>query len=163
MNNKGQLTVGTFIVMAVAVIVALTLLTGGISSSVGAVTQKVQITNLSVTTAAAGSYVDLPYQAISNVLITNRSSGATIPATNYTITNYVVSNGQLVTRLTSLGGSDAFQGKAVNFTGLAEPFGYDTSAGGRTMSSLIIVLAALALVVVILGAIMKEKLLDVFN
>jgi len=163
MNNKGQVQIGAFILLFVGIIVALSLLTGGISSNVGLVTQTVTLSNSSYTAGAVGSSVNIPYQALSNVVITNASSGTLIPATNYTVTNYVVSNGALVTSITSKAGAIGFQGKGINVSGVAEPFGYDTSAGGRTMSSLVIIFAALAIAVFAISYVLKDKLADLIG
>jgi len=161
MNRKAQsINVGMLIIIAIAVIVGLTLLTGGITDGVGKVTNTGVIVNSSYVSAAAGSSINLPFQAVRSVTIQNASSGEVIPATNYTVTNYVVSNGQLVTQLTSKAGAGGWQGKAVNISGTVEPFGYDTNAGGRVMANLIIVFSALALFIVVLVPIIKN--LDFF-
>jgi hypothetical protein len=166
MNKKGieNLGIGTLIVLAVAIIVCLTLLTGGITSGVGQVTQTTSFTNVTYTSAAIGSSINIPYQAVKGtVTIVNATSGTAIPSTNYTITNYVVNNGQLVTTLTSLGGAGGWQGKNVNITATTvEPFGYDTNAGGRVMANLILIFAALALFIAVLVPIIKNGVVD-FN
>ena len=167
MNTKGSegLNVGTFILLAVGIIVALTLLTGGISSNVGKVSQTVVWTNQVVTSAAAGSAVELTgIQALKgDITITNTTSGTAIPASNYTITNYYVSNGQLVVRLQSNAGQIGFQGKSINVSAtVVEPFGYDTNAGGRVMINLVIIMAALAIAVVVIVPIVKNGVFD-FN
>lgn len=162
MNKKGLEMggVGTLVILAVAVIVCLTLLTGGITQGVSTLQNTVQLRNYSVVSAASGSSVNIPYQALNGVIIQNATSGAVIPATNYTVTNYVVNNGVLVTTLTSKAGADGFQGKAVNVTAVAEPFGYDTNAGGRAISGLIIIFAAIALVVAVMVPVIKNGVID---
>lgn len=160
MNNKGQIGIGTLVVVAIAVIVALTLLTGGITEGVGKVTDTTVLNNVTYTApSGAGVAINIPYQALKGtIIVTNATSGTVIPTTNYTITNYVVSNGQLVTTLTATAGNSlGWHGKSINVSASeVEPFGYDTSAGGRVMADLIIVFAALALFMVVLVPIVKN-------
>lgn len=163
MNSKGQMTsVGTVIIIAIAVIVALTLLTGGITSNVATVTQTNTITNAQVTYpngSATTNYVTLVGQAVSSVVVTNRTNASVVfNAGNYTIQNYVVNNGQLEARLVANNAYYALG--AVNVSYVSEPFGYDTNAGGRAITSLIIVLCALALAVVVISYVIKN---DIFN
>lgn len=165
MDRKGQIGVGSFVLMFVVVITAIALLNGGISSNVASVTNTVTLTNQTYTSGAVGSSVNIPYQALKGtIVITNASSGTLVPSTNYTVTNYVVSNGQLVTTITSLGGAGGWQGKSINVSSsTVEPFGYDTSAGGRAVTSLIVIFAALALAVGVLSYIMKDKVFDMIG
>lgn len=155
MNRKGQVQVGAMIVLAVALIVGLVLITDGISEPIGTMTQKAAIVNESVALPAAGSTVQLSRgQAAESVVIVNATSGATVPTTNYTVQNRVVSNGALVTNLLSDGGLYAGQTVFVSYT--YEPFGYDTNSGGRAIVNLILVFSALALVATAIVVVVKN-------
>lgn len=159
-NKVGSIEgIGAFIMVFVAVIVALSLLTGGITDGVGKVTSTVELKNYSFTAPAAGSSTTLPYQAIYGTVSVINGTGAVfvVPATNYTLTNYYNSNGQLVTLFESKAGAGGWQSKTVNISATtAEPFGYDTNSGGRTMAGLIIIFSVLAVAIFVIGVVLKN-------
>lgn len=156
MNRKGEFGgVGTLIIIAVAVIVAVTLLTGGITGGVGTLTSMSAVTNGSYTFPANNSYLTLSGQSVSNVVVINATSGAIVPATNYTIINDVVSNGQLVSQLYN-GRASLYSSKSVNISYDYEPFGYESNGGGRAIAGLIIIFSALAIAIVVLAPVIKE-------
>lgn len=157
MNNRGEVTIGMLILIAVAVIVGLTLLTGGISSNVGTLTNKVAVIGEHYTfpnASAAVNYVTLKGQAVESVTVKNRTGDVTIPASNYTITSRVLNNGVLESRLTAV--DTTYVNYLVNVSYTYEPFGYDTNGGGRAIANLIIIFAALAIAVVVLVPIVKN-------
>lgn len=169
MNKRGMEMggVGTLVIIAVAIIVAVTLLTGGITSNVATLTTKVNYVNLTYTApSAANTAIELQGQAWRNVIVTNATSGTLIPTNNYTITNYQVSStGSLVTKLTTTTGGQSlgYYGKGINISGEVEPYGYDTTAGGRAIADLIIVFAALAIAIVVLVPVIRNGFLDLFD
>lgn len=159
MNSKGEsLTVGTFVLLAVAVIVALTLLTGGISQGVSTLSNTVTVTDQAVALPAAlNTAVTLKGQAVSGVVLTN-TSGFVISSGNYTVSNRVLSNGALIATIDlDVAG---YNGTNALIDYVYEPFGYDTNGGGRVIAGLIIIFAALAVVVVVLAPIIKNDLFD---
>jgi hypothetical protein len=156
-ERKGQVAVGALITLAIALIVGLVLITDGISEPVGLMTTTKNIVNVTYTAPTAGNSIALTGQAYSNVVVTNATSGTLIPASNYTITNYVVQNGGLVTTLTAItGNSLGWQGKGINVSATVEPFGYDTNGGGRAITNLIIIFAAIALAVSAIAVVLKN-------
>lgn len=160
MNKKGfeGSSVGMLIVVAVAIIVGLVLLQQS-ATNVGTLTTMDTVTNSQITAPAVGSSITLQGQAVSGFSATNGTSGDAIPASNYTITSRVVSNGQLVSTLTALDGTTiGWQGKLINVTYTYEPYGYDTSSGGRAIANLIIVFFAIGIAVIALAVILKEKM-----
>lgn len=163
MNRKGemQLSIGALIVAAIAVIVGAVLLQAS-APSVQTITSTNTITNQTKTLAAANSYITLNGQAISGLVITNATgTGNAVPADNYTISNYVVNNGALEVRLTSLAGPWA--GKAVNVSYVSEPFGYATDSGSRAVAPLILVFFALAILAVVVVAVGRTGVLDLIR
>lgn len=151
MNKKGFEFggVGTLVIVAVAIIVVMSLIPT-IASNISTVTNKVTISNEFYTfpnSSAAVNYVTLKGQAASSVTVKNRTGDITIPASNYTVTNYILNNGVLVTRLTAK--DLTYLGYLVNVSYTSEPFGYDTNSGGRAITDLILVLAGVAVVVVV--------------
>ena len=159
MNKKGQMAaVGGFLTLFIGIIVALTLINGGISSNIGTVTNTVNVVNqtntLSATTLLSG-------QAVSDVIVTNASSGAVVPATNYTIVNYDVSTGSLRTYLASTGGS--YVGKSINVSYTYEPLGYATNAGSRAVTSMILVFACLGVISFVVWRIYEDGFFGMFK
>jgi hypothetical protein len=155
--------VGTIIVIAVAIIFALSLMvgSGSIFSNIGQSTQKVSYVNNTVTFPAAGSTLTLNGQAVSDVIVTNKTSGAVVPSTNYTTTNYDVSTGTLRTYLTGLTGY--YNNQSVNISYTTEPLGYATDSGSRAVIQLIGIFSALAVIGVIIWKIWDDGLLDSFK
>lgn len=166
MNKRGieGIGVGSLIMVFIAVVVAVSLLTGGITKGVGTLTTKDTVVDQAFTfpnSSAATTYITLNGQAASSVVIRNATGALAIPSSNYSVTNYIVDNGALVTRLTAVDPTYAGYSVKVNYT--SEPFGYDTNAGGRAVSSLIILLSALALAIVVLVPVIRNGLIDFFD
>lgn len=160
MNKNGQFGVGMIVMIAIAIIVAVIIIQAS-ADNMSVLTTKNSVVNQSVTAPAAGSTsAILTGQAVSGVTVINGTSGTVIPASNYTITNYVVSNGQLVSTFTTNAGPYGFAGKSINVSYTYEPFGYDTNTGGRAVANLIILFAALAIAIVVLVPVVKEKIFD---
>jgi len=160
MNRKGEITVGTSILLFVGIIVALAIFSA-FPASVAQITQTSNVVNQSVTAPAAGSTSTiLSGQAVSNVIVINASSGNVIPASNYTITNYVVSNGVVVNTFTSNTGLLGFQSRAINVSYTMEPFGYATDSGTRAIIPLILVFAALAIAVFVIVPSLRDGIVN---
>ena len=161
MNKKGQIGVGSIVIVAIAIIVGLVLLQAS-SAPVATITDTVTNVNTSFTAPGGlGQTVTLLGQANRNLIVVNGTNGVVIPASNYTIRNYVVSNGQLISTLepnglTTLG----WQNKTILVTATTEPYGYDTNGGGRAIASLIIVFFALAIAVIALLIILKSGIIE---
>ena len=157
MNNRGEVTIGSVLMLAVVVIAALVLLQASFAN-IGTMTQTRDVTNQTIkftpTTVLQG-------QAVSNVVVTNASNGVSVPATNYSITNYNIgSDGVLRSYLTNLSG--VFGGQNVNVSYTYEPLGYDTNAGNRTIIGLIALFSALAIAVVAMTPSLRNGIFDFF-
>lgn len=163
MNKKGMEMsgVGSLVVLAVAIIVVMSILPTIASNTAVLNTQNV-VVNSSVTAPTVGNTITLVGQAYSNIIVTNASTGDVVPASNYTIKNYVVgADGTLGTTLTAkFNDTIGWTGRKVNISATVEPYGYDTSAGGRSMASLIIILTSLAIAVVVVMYVVKNDVLD---
>lgn len=161
--KKGQAMVGALIMGFVAIIVALAFF-NPIASNSTILTTTVNVVNQTVAApAAAATSTILTGQAVSGVVAINASSGTVIPASNYTITNYVVSNGQLTSTWTSNAGAIGFQGKNINVTYTYEPYGYATDGGTRAIVPMILIFMALALAIVILVPSLRSGVLDMIR
>lgn len=160
-SKKGQMQVGGFVLMFIGVIVALALLgSGGISDGVTVVTQTVNQVNQTFTAGAVGGNVTLNGQAAYNLVYTNATSGVAIASTNFTVTNYVLTNGDPRATLKTNANS-VYAGKSVNITYTYEPVGYATDSGTRSITQLITILSALAVIAFVLFFVVKN--IEVFK
>lgn len=159
MNKKAQIAgIATFIALFVGIVVATSLLSGGIYSNISKVTNTIDVVNAS---EVWGTTVLLEGQAVSNVIVINASSGFVVPASNYTITNYDVTTGSLRTFLTNRSGY-VLGGTAVNVSYTHEPLGYSTSAGTRSVTLMIAIFASIAIIAVVIKKIYDDGLFDFF-
>lgn len=148
MNNKAQLAgIGIFITIAIAVIVGAILLQAA-APSVASMNTILTVNNESLTLPAAPGNVTLKGQATFNHILTNRTSGTPIPASNFTVYNDVLVNGQLVSILRLLDGN--FSGNVVNVSYTYESFGYANDGGTRAIIGLVLIFSAIAIFVVVL-------------
>lgn len=163
MNSKGQLGIGALMIAFIGVIVAVLLyqsIGGFVGESTGSSVHTAY--NQSVTFPAAGSSVELYGQEIIGTpIVTNRTDGTTVPASNYTISEGVGTSGVKRVLLTAHAGG--YVGKAVNVTYSSYPEGYIDSGGGRSLALLIPILAALAIAVIALAPAIGSGLKDWFN
>jgi len=158
-NRKGQTGIGLLILVAVAVIVGLVLLNVS-ADNLAIMTTTVNTINKTFTAPAINGNLTLEGQAVTSVIAVNATSGNLIPASNYTITNYVLSNGQLISTFTSLGGDGGWQGKSINVSYTYEPFGYDRNSGNRSIIGLVIVFFALAIAVIAMVPAFRDGIVD---
>lgn len=159
MNRIGQVTLGMLILSFVGVIVAAVLLSPGISTPVDQITDTITQTNKTYTLGAAGASIALDGQAYRSAIVSNRTGQQVVPANNYTISNYVVAtDGTLQAQLLYNGG--VWASSAVNVSGVYEPYGYATDGGTRAVTSLVVLLAALAIGVIALYPVLESKVLE---
>lgn len=161
-NKKGQMQfLGVLLVAFVGVVVAIALFNGGITENVASVTTVQSTVNDTVAAPAAGSTINLRGIAASSFVAIN-SSADVVPASNYTVSNYQLdSTGLLTAQLTPNEGYSESQNWNVTYT--YEPEGYATSSGSRAVSSLVILLSALAIGLYVLGVALNKGLLDNFR
>jgi len=168
--------VGGVLTVFIAVIVGLAIFNGGITSNVASVTNVYTYNTTSgdaaLSAATKGTHTTLEGKVITNFLAVNRTGNTTagaqivIAAGNYTLINnkILVGTGTLGAVINLTGdASNVFSGTAGNAWNISytyQPLGYVDSAGGRSLASLIVVFAALAIAVSVFGAIGIRKLLD---
>lgn len=140
----------------VGVIVALTLLTPGITGPVGQVTHTSYLTNYSLASVVNGTpqYIT-GYKSISDAIVINATNSFPIAAANYTIENNVVYNGGLAIKITPTG-AQPYYTSAWKISGLAQPDTYASDSGTRAVVNLIIIFAALALIGFVIYYVYKE-------
>jgi hypothetical protein len=164
MNNKGQMGVGAFVMLAVTVIVGLTLLSGGggIAGQSAALSSTSPIVNETVTMAAANGYLDRPNCVNYGGAMTlyNRSGDGTdtVPTTNYTITTRVspTTGNKVLTIKTA--SQSIYAGQAINLSYTCLQQGYAEDSSVRAITPLILLFSALAIAVVALAAVLKNRI-----
>jgi hypothetical protein len=160
MNKKGLEggQIGMILVLAIALIVGLVLLQAA-AGNVGEVTNTITIANQSLTAAVNGTPQYLTnIKVLTNPVIINATGNIVLSAGNYTIENNVVYNGQEAVKITP---DTQVQWKtAWKVSGTGQPTTYDPSAGGRAITSLIIIFGAIALAGAAVAVVIKN---DVFN
>jgi hypothetical protein len=155
--EKGQMgMVGGLIMLAMAMIVGVILLQGS-AQNIDSVVNTRTVTNLSLGVASNATTVYLTdYKAINSPVVTNASNGVVIAAGNYTLTNNVPYNGGVaVSVLPKTPADSGFSGVTWYISGTGEPTAYADSAG-RSLTNLIIIMMALALVAIAVGYVVKS-------
>lgn len=152
---------GMVFIMFVAALVGLTFI-GLVADQVTQQTQTATVTNQPFTFPQNQSTITLTGQAAYNVVVINASSGATYGSTNYTVTNYVgASTGTPTVTLKGL--STVLNGTAVNLSYTYEPQGFIVDNSARSITTLIVIFFAIALLVVIMVPMFREKLFEQFG
>lgn len=164
MNKKGNIDgLGVIIGTFLAVIVGLTIFSGSIIPTIGETTTLANINNHSFTTPAVNATVNLPGKTASEVYIINGtgSESAAIGAGNYTITDNVVVNGELTATYQTL--DNGMVGQIVNLSYVAQPTNYIADSGARSLTGLIAVFSALAILVAAIVAVTGSRVLEMFG
>ena len=157
MNKKGQMGVGTILIVAITIIVGVILFTA-VAQQVGTTTNTDTITDLSIGTATNGTTLYITnYRTITSPTIVNGTNDAAIGAGNYTLTNNVVYNGALSVSVFVKGGLAAAEW---NISGTGQPLTYIPDSGGRALVGMIVIFFALSIVVVALTPTFSSKLLE---
>lgn len=158
MNKRGAIGLSLILILAVGAIVALVLFqesANQVAKSNPSTTTT--ILNQTITFPAAGGKVILTGQElVASYGLTNKSSGAVVPTTNYTLQEEVrTSDGLKGIVITGKAGDWA--GLPVNVSYVYYPDGYIDDAGGRSIAGIIVLLAALAVAIFVLAPFLKER------
>jgi len=155
MNNKGEVEIGSFILLFVGIIVAIVLFIAA-SQQLTTVVDLSVVTNSTITFPTNTTALALNGQAVSNFVALNATSAVLVPTTNYTITNYVISNtGTLQATIIGLG-ANPHGGKSVNVSYTYEPLGYAKESASRTIAELIVILSALAIAAWVISKVYED-------
>lgn len=156
MKRKGEISTGLILMTFLSIIVGLVLLSGTFDY-MGQATNTFTLSNYTFTFPAAGSTVDLYGQELINTAgIINRSNGAVVPASNYTIFERV-SPVDGVKRIALTANAGYFNSVVTNASYDYGHVGYIDSAGGRSIADLIPIFGAIALIIAALALIAREK------
>ncbi len=161
--DKNAVGVGSIIVLAIAMIVGAILLQAS-AQNVGSMSNTVTPANVSLSTVVndTAQYITT-YRALSGVVIFNETNGTAgfvgdvVGSGNYTVTNNVVNNGALAVRILPDANSDVKSAWVVSATS-AQPLTYSDDSASRNVAALIIILMALAMVAVAVGAGIKGEM-----
>lgn len=160
-NKKGQ-TIGGVIITAIGIIVALTLLVGGVTEGYGTLTQTVQQVNQNLT-LRSDQATTLTGKNPTSVVVRNGTSGTLVAAANYTITKEkILADGTLGSTIqlgTGVNAADNNTVKTLNYT--YEPLGYATDSATRSIAGLILIFAGLAVAVFALVPILRNDVLGI--
>jgi len=165
MNRKGEVSIGSILMVFVAIIVAIALLIASAQNL--SVTSAVRTYNTTtgddtVTLAANGARIDLLGQElISTPVLHNASdnSGLVINVANYTVGEHV-STSTGVKSIFIQTDAAQFASTAVNITYTYGGEGFVTDGGARSVIGLIIIFAALAIAVVTLSPTLRNGIMD---
>jgi len=165
MNKQASMkATGIILIAFIGIVVSLALLSGGINQNIGSATQTSQWVNKTYTFPTPGNSIVLEGQAATNVIVSNRTTQAVVPATNYTITNYDVSTGTLRTILTAKAGiAGEWNNTQVNVSYTFEPLGYVRDPASRTVVGLIAIFAAIAVFAFVIWSIYENGAFDAFR
>lgn len=162
-NNRGQITITTFLVAFIGIITALVLFQG-LSPFIGSTTGTQTLTN-GTYTIANGSTVDLVGQELlSTPVVTNDTELSLIAAANYTIDEGVSATTGLKTiQFTWASDSEIAGQTPVNISYNYGADGYIESSGGRSIALLIPLFAALAIFVIALSPTLRSGIIERFG
>lgn len=158
-NKKGEINVGTLMVVFISVIVGVILFTA-VAQQVGTTTNTVTLANYTATAAANGeSFYITDYKGITVSSITNGTTGTALEeTTDYTVTNNVVYNGALATQVTV--NADTYESETWAINGVAQPLTYISDSGSRSVASLIAIFFALMIALVALVPTLRSGVLE---
>ena len=154
---------GLILTVFIGVIVGIVLFQAS-ADQIGNTAIKVTTSNALYTAPAAGVTIDLVGQELLNTpTVTNRTSGGTVSATNYTIFEGVSpTTGVKTIRYKTLAGSE-FAGKEINVSYQYGTSGYVEDTGTVAVIGLILIFAALAIAVIALVPTLRSGVLTLIG
>jgi len=163
-NKKGETIgqLGIFITIFIVIIIGLALLPT-IADNTSIITTKKTVSNETITMPVNGSTLDLFGQAVSGLKIWNSTDIVLTENSNYTLENKVISDDTLTAQITTVDIGDVFAGQTMTLQYTYEPYGYASSGGTRSVSTLIILLTALGIGVIGIILLEKNDVLNVFK
>jgi hypothetical protein len=161
MNNKGQVGLGTILMVFITVVVGVILLIAA-AQELGKSTNTDSIALYSIGTQTNGTtYYFADYKHLSSVTVYGNGTAnpVLLSAGNYTITNNVINpTGGAISA--SLLPTSEYTGTVWQINATAQPLGYVPDGGSRSIVSLIVILFALAVAIVALEPTLRSGILD---
>jgi len=162
MSDDNLKYAGMIVIAAICIIIGASLWPS-LSNDVGTMTNTQSITNGLYTTPANGVTIDLVGQTLlSTPTVTNRTDGATVPTSNYTISEGISSStGFKTIKYKTTGAAWATKNVNISYTYGAQ--GYIENSGGRAMIPLIFIFFAILLVVIALTPALRSGIMDMYH
>lgn len=162
-KNKKAQSVGEVILVAIGIIVALTMLVGGITSGYGDLMDKRTSTNQTLT-LRSDQATTLNGKVITNMVVRNTTTTTLVTAANYTVTdNVILADGTLgATIRLGTGVSVGNNNTNHNLTYTWEPTTY-ADATSRSVIPLILIFSGLAIAIFALVPVLRNKVLDIVS
>ena len=158
MNRKGQIDLGSILLVFIVVIVGVVLLTAS-AGLVGDTTNTLTATNISFTGANATT-TNIDGKFWSDLVVYNASNDYIIGSGNYTLVNNQVVNGEETARLIRAAPLTLEATHNWNLSGTFQPTTYISNSGGRAIANIIVIFFALAIAVITLFPTLRNKALD---
>lgn len=155
---------GPVIVAFMLITIGIILVVGGTSSSIGSLTNTYPLVNSTKSFGATGSNVTFTgIQALTDVIITNKTNGALVTADNYTVINYFLNTATntLEVRITNNG--PVFNNRDVNISGTYETYGYLRNAGDRSITGLIVIFGVIIIAITAMVPALRSGVLDMIK
>lgn len=158
-ERKGQLTVGMILVGFIGILVSLILYQGTVPF-IGQTTLTSSSINRTYTMPNNAVKIDLIGQELlSTPIVTNSTSGAVVPTTNYTIAERV-STVDGLKRIALTGANGLYNGRSVNVSYDYGAEGYIDDAAGRSVTGLIAIMSVLAIVIFAISLAIRKGWFD---
>ncbi len=164
MNDKGQINIGSILVVFIGVIVALVLIPA-IGEHAGTVTTTQRVNNVTFTFPANNTNLDLTGQEIITVHnIFNATGGEVIATANYTVREIVsTTTGVKTINIIGIDGNNAYAGQSANISYTYGSDGYADSAAARSVTDLILIFAGLAVAIFALVPTLRSKIIEMIR
>lgn len=164
MDKKGQVNLGLIVMVFITVLVGVVLFQV-ISQEVGRATTTSEI-NVTLGAVTNGTDVYMTdWRSISSPIIINGTTGSTIAAGNYTITNNAIdpTTGGLSIRIEPHADSPEVSSQVWNISGTAQPVTYIADSGGRALAGMIAIFFALAIAIIALEPTLRGGILNLIG
>jgi hypothetical protein len=154
MNKKAQAGVGLLITLAIAVIVGLILFQAvatNVEKGTRAVTGVIDVENITLSAGALNAIVEVTGQElVTTRSVSNATDGVLIAATNYSLAECTRTSDGLKGICFKRVGTDTTGIVNVSYT--YYPDGYIDNSGARSIAGIIVLLSAIGIAIVVLGA-----------
>lgn len=163
MNNKGQ-TLGALIMVAIALIVGLTMLTGGITQGYSELMDTAYNSNDTESAFSNTTATTLSGKEIVHITVYNASNYASLyPATNYTVTNNVILSDGTIGATILCRGTSSPCGQPVKMNYTYYPITAVTDSGSRGVISIVLIFICLAIAVIALTPVLREGIVGMIG
>ena len=162
-NAQAGITIGIIMVAFITLLVGV-ILFQAVAQEAGKGSATVVSGNVTYTTAATGSSVDLTGQELlSTAIYTNVTNGTQFNQSFFTASEAVSTSTGVKTIILTSNPADDYDGNTINVSYTYGADGYIDSSGGRAIASLIAIFFALAIAVIALEPTLRSGFLDMIG